>query len=92
VEISPELGFEVGALSGTGFGVIAPASGTALWAAPHAGARGAYPLTDHLELVVVAHGVVPVTRESFVISGLGEVHRPPAVTVRAGLGLEVRLP
>jgi len=92
VEIVPEIGFEAGQLSASSFGVLTAGSGTALWVAPELGVLGGYALARNLDLVLTTHALVPVSRERFIVVGLGEVHRPPAVTVRAALGLEVRLP
>lgn len=86
------LEFEAGALSGEGFGVIVPGSGRALWLAPGAGFGGKLALSSALRLVLSFDALVPVSHRGFELSGLDEVYRPPFVTARTALGLEVSFP
>ncbi|MBX3130614.1 MAG: hypothetical protein KF718_28100 [Polyangiaceae bacterium] len=92
VLLAPCLGVEVGRLSGAGFGVTEPGSGSALWVAGLAGLRGVEALTDGLGVWVGAELVVPVGRPEFVLENVGVVHRPARAGGRAAIGAEVRFP
>jgi hypothetical protein len=81
------VGFELGTLSGEGFGVDVPETGMTTWFALTAGAvargriAGAFGLEGRLGVAV------PTERERFGLEGLGELHQPDAVTLRGGRGL-----
>jgi hypothetical protein len=92
VVIAPCVGAEAGLLSGTGFGVRDPGSGSALWLAAILGLRGSLSLTEQLGAWVSAELVVPMGRPDFVLENVGPVHQPAPVAGRAALGLELRFP
>ncbi|WP_437784388.1 hypothetical protein [Sorangium sp. So ce1097] len=92
LEIGPCAGLEAGVMSATGFGVTSPGSNRALWLAPQLGALATYALSDKLRVPLAVEVLFPVVRDEFVLVGIGSVHRIPAVTVRAALGVELRLP
>ncbi len=83
----PELDYE----QGRGFGVSAPGTGEKFWLSLVAGLRSSLHLSGRLWLDVSSEAVVPTLRESFVLQGIGAVHRPSAVSVRASLGLGLTL-
>ncbi|WP_437878103.1 hypothetical protein [Sorangium sp. So ce513] len=92
LEVGPCAGLEAGVMSATGFGVTSPGSNRALWLAPQLGALATYALSDRVRVPLAVDVLFPVVRDEFVLVGIGSVHRIPAVTVRAALGVEVRLP
>lgn len=87
------LGFEIGEMQGTGFGVAAPKSAGALWAAPRADLRAELSLLRHVALTLDLGLAVPVDRKTFVLTLTGSravVHEPSPVSGRAGAGVAVR--
>lgn len=92
VVLAPCLGVEAGRLSGAGFGVREPGSGSALWVAGLAGLRGVQTLANGLGVWVGAELVIPVLRPEFVLENVGVVHRPARAGGRAAIGAEVRFP
>ncbi len=90
IEIGGCGGVEVGALAGSSYGVTHPRSAASPWVAPGLGALGAWAISPRLSLALGLEGLVPVVRNTFQITGLGDVFRPPPVTGRALLGLETR--
>ncbi len=87
-ELGVCLGGEVGVERALGFGVADPGSGNATWLAPQLA------LVGHLHITPVVSGLagidlaVPVSRERFVLSGVGDVHAPD-VTGRLLVGIEI---
>ncbi|WP_438019786.1 hypothetical protein WMF18_12285 [Sorangium sp. So ce315] len=92
LEIGPCAGLEAGVMSATGFGVTSPGSNRALWLAPQLGALATYALSDQVRVPLAVEVLFPVVRDEFVLVGIGSVHRIPAVTARAALGVELRFP
>ncbi len=86
------LGIEAGVLSGEGVGVTDPASGSAAWLAPEAAITARYAIGAWLRIGLVAAAVVPVLRERFILTDIGEIYRPPPLAARASLGLEASFP
>ncbi len=85
-------GWELGRLEGHGIGVDSSHSTARWWSAPRAdlALRWALPLRSlALELALTA--AAPLTRDEFVLQGIGSVHRPANVVGRAGLGLRWEL-
>jgi hypothetical protein len=84
------LGFELGRISGTGTGVVAPRSGSALWAAPRAdvGAHWCLP-TSPLCLGATLTAAAPLTRSRFTLTEIGTIYRPSPVVGRLSLGIGV---
>ncbi|WP_437676370.1 hypothetical protein [Sorangium sp. So ce131] len=91
-ELGPCAGLEAGAMGATGFGVASPGSNRALWIAPQLGALATYALSDQIRAHLSVDALFPVTRGRFVLVGIGPVHRIPAATARASLGVEVQFP
>ncbi len=89
IDLGACAGVEAGALLGNSFGVTHPASGAAPWVAPDLGVLGLWNLTRRFSLALELDGLVPLVRESFQIGGVGAIYRPPPVTGRALLGLEL---
>ncbi|WP_438033422.1 hypothetical protein [Sorangium sp. So ce204] len=92
IELGPCAGVEVGVMSADSFGAASPGSNRALWVAPHPGALATFTLTDRLRVPLTIDVPFPVTRDRFVLVGIGAVHRSAAATLRASLGVEVRFP
>jgi hypothetical protein len=91
-ELSPCLGYEVGALHASGFGVTSPGEGTALWSALRPGILLAWVPLARLAVVGRVEAAVPFLRRDFVLDpNLGSVFTPGPVAGRLGLGLELRL-
>lgn len=84
------VGAELGALSGRGVGAIEEGEGRTLWVAPVAGVLADYALTSVLGLSAGAEYALALRRPRFVLTGLGEVHRPGPGALRLYLGLEAR--
>jgi hypothetical protein len=84
------LGFEVGQTSGTGTGVAAPRSGSALWAALRADAGALWYLPDSpLYLGATLTLGAPITRSQFSLDEIGTIYRPSPVVGRLSLGIGV---
>ncbi|WP_437895781.1 hypothetical protein [Sorangium sp. So ce124] len=92
IELGPCAGIEVGVMSAASFGAASPGSNRALWVAPHPGALATFTLSDRLRVPLTIDVPFPVTRDRFVLVGIGAVHRSAAATLRASLGVEVRFP
>lgn len=82
-------GIELGAMTATSFGVTARGSGSSFWLAPGLGIVGLLNPSRRYTLSFELAGLTPSVRRSFWITGLGEVYRPPELTVRAVVGAEV---
>jgi hypothetical protein len=91
VELSPCLGYELGDLHATGFGVTTPGSGDQVWSALRPGLVFSWAPIRQLAIAARVEAVVPFDRETFVLSNVGSVWRPNAVAGRLGLGLELHL-
>ena len=81
------VGFELGTLSGEGFGVDVPQTGMTTWFAVTAGAVARGRIAGDFGLEGRLGVAVPTERERFGLEGLGELHQPDAVTLRGALGL-----
>jgi hypothetical protein len=77
-------------LRGEGYGVTAPGSESALFAAAAAEVALLVAISRQLSLRAALGGLVPFRRPSFAIHDVGPIHRPSAVAARAALGLEVQ--
>jgi hypothetical protein len=83
---------EAGRVFGRGTGVRNERTGGRLWLAPGLNVEGAWRvLGPALHLTAEAGAVLPLVRSEFRLGTLGELYRPAAVSVRAGLGLELVL-
>lgn len=89
-EVLPCVGFDVMHLSARGFGAQQVAHGSATVPALEAALFARAPLAGPFGLVAGAGLVVPLTRESFVITSRGSVHEVGAVAFRGWFGPEVR--
>jgi hypothetical protein len=78
---------EVGALWARGGGVPFPGRGKALWVALGAGLGGELELGLGVALRARADLLVPLNRPLFLLAGVGDVHRPGRLSLRASLGL-----
>ncbi len=82
-------GVEVGAVTGTSYGVALPETVRAPWAAATAGGIGTLRLGSRIALRLQAVAVIPVLRPDYQLENIGTVHRLPAVGFRGLLGIEV---
>ena len=89
IEVGPCVGFEVGRLHASGFGVSSPGEGSTLWAAVEGGGVLSLRVFSQLALVVRLGAAVPLLRPSFVLLNVGPIFRPPAVTARGSTGVEI---
>lgn len=88
--LSACAGWELGQLSGSGTHISTPFHQRRFWSAPRFDVAGRWALSETalaLEMLVTA--AAPLTRDDFVVEGLGSVHRPANVVGRLGLGLSV---
>lgn len=90
LELSPCAAIELGRLHAAGFGVTTPGEGNVLWSAARLGARFAWWPMSRAAIVLRAEAAVPFARPTFVLEGLGTVHRPGPVAGRLGGELEMR--
>lgn len=98
VDLGACVGVEVGSMTGEGFGVESPASGTALWVAPRADARLGFSLFDGpLSLFGRVGLAVPIDPRRFVFEGqtaagtVTLVHEVAPVAFRGFIGSELQL-
>lgn len=87
------IGIELGELRGRGFGVSAPDSGGAFWAAPRLLFRAELAFSTWAALTLDVGAVAPLDRKRFVLdlsSGRQALHEPSPVAGRAGMGLSFR--
>lgn len=89
-ELFPCAAFELGRIHAKGFGIDAPGDGAALWSAVRAGGLFVWRLADRVGIDLRLEAAIPLARPSFVIEGLGTVHRSAPVAGRASLGAELR--
>ena len=89
-----ELGGCVGAgidsMSASAFGPILASRGSGAWMVAAGEARAGFALLPWLAIHAGFGLHVPLTRPSFVIEGVGQVHRPAPVSGRQALTLEAR--
>lgn len=89
VELSPCAGAELGSFSAAAFGVAENGKGSALFSSMRLGGLVAFPLGP-FALRATLEGIAPLSRPSFQIGFLGEVHKPAPIGARAGVGAELR--
>jgi hypothetical protein len=90
--LGPCTALELGTLRGEGEGVSDPGRGRALWAAVAGGVQAGMRLMGPWFLTLRVEALVPLARPTFLLEGIGAVHRPSAAVGRVGLGLEVGFP
>ena len=84
------LGVELGDLTGDGDGVDTPFDRTATIVSLEAGAIGRWEVGREFSLEGRLGALVPTKRPEFGLEGFGPLHRPDAVSVRAGVGVAFR--
>lgn len=89
VEGGLAAGFELGSLSGTGFGVRTPIDASALWDAALVGAIARFPAHGPVALRASIELAIPLRRAEFEVAG-EVIHRPPGATPRGSLAAELR--
>lgn len=87
----PSVGVGVNFASGSAVGTTAPESGSTSWLAIGAGLGLDWSLSERWALSGSAGAEAPLRRPIFSIQGLGAVHRPDSVQVKAGLGVSFEL-
>jgi hypothetical protein len=85
-------GAELGALAGRGVGVANPRHGRALWAAWVADAGVTFMPWRWVGFSARAALVVPFTRSTFALDGIGSVHEVAPVGFQGLAGIELRFP
>jgi hypothetical protein len=85
------LGYEIGSLSGEGYGVAEPRSGSSVWQAARVELGAELPLSEGISSSLRAGAVVPLVRKPFVLDGADVVHEPNAVCGRVQLALAMSL-
>lgn len=89
VEVAPCLGARVARITGQGLGARRVEEGAGLAGGPEVGLAVRAPLGRVLAIRAGASVAVPIGAQAFVITALGTVHEPSAVTVQAAIGPEV---
>jgi hypothetical protein len=90
VDVAACVGWELGELSGTGTHVSVPYEQRRLWSAARLDVAARWPVPGtSVGLEVSVAGVVPFTRDDFILKDLGTVHRPASVVGRLGLGISL---
>lgn len=92
LELAGCAGAELAWLSSRGFGVTNPRRDTTRWLAPLAALTATYPIAERVTLGANLDLLLPSVRPIFVLDGIAELHRTPAVLGRAGLIAEVHFP
>ena len=85
------LGYELGSLSGEGYGVAEPRLGSTLWHGILVELGAGLPLSETLSLSLRAGVGVPLGRRAFVLDRGEQVHRPSTISGRAQAGFEITL-
>ena len=81
------VGGEIGRLSGTGTGVDVQETRHAAWFGPLLSVRTGLPLAHHAIFETELALVLPLSRPTFALEQLGEVHTPAVVSGRVGAGI-----
>jgi hypothetical protein len=89
VQLGPCLSLEAGRMHAAGFGVTAPGHADEPWVAAGAGGLLSWAPVRRVALVLRIDAVAPLLRPTFVLDGVGPVHRPDAVAGRAAGGVEL---
>jgi hypothetical protein len=89
-ELAMCVGAEFYRIEGVGFGGAVTQSGAALVWGPELGVMGRVRLWRHLALFIAACGVAPVSRQRFVYSDAGALHRTAAAAFQLFIAPEVR--
>ncbi|MCA9706129.1 MAG: hypothetical protein KDK70_09800, partial [Myxococcales bacterium] len=92
LEVPLCAGLELGALRGQGVGIDVPREDRLPWVAVGADAGLAWSPVRRFALLARVGAAVPLLRQSFEINGLGVVHEPSIVGLRAALFAELRMP
>jgi hypothetical protein len=101
--LGPCVGLAAGFSRARGYGVTEPSTALAPWLALDGGARGTVALTPGAArggggptLAAVAalsvDAVVPLLRSTYFLENIGDVYRPPPISVRIALTLELQFP
>ena len=89
LELGPAALLEAGVMVGEGHGVTDPGLGRALWFALGVGLEARLGLLPWLRLRAALELALPLLRPSFVLLGVGPVHRASPAIARVALGLEL---
>jgi hypothetical protein len=90
LEVGPRAGVEVTHVRASAFGATTSLRGSETFLTLTLGGLAAWELAPWLALRLEVDGTLPLSRPEFVIVGAGTVHRPPALSARAGLGIAAR--
>jgi hypothetical protein len=83
--------YELGRLRAEGDGVERPYSRNTFWHAARADVRVAWPLAGRLWLAARVGAALPLARHTFVLDQSEAVYRPPWLSLRASVGVELEL-
>ena len=83
--------YEVGRLRAEGDGVERPYARNTFWHAARPDLRVAWPLAGRLWLAARAGAVLSLARRTFVLDASEAVYRPPWLSLRASVGVELEL-
>jgi hypothetical protein len=89
-ELAPCLGAEFFRVAADGVGGRELRTQVAWWWAPHVGVLARYRIGDRFALALTVDALVPMTRQRFVFSELGTLHRASAIALRLAFAPEVR--
>lgn len=88
-ELGPCFGAQLYRIEARGFGGMLSYSGESLMWGPAAGAFGRLRLLDRFAVHLTADAVVPVSRQRFVFSDVGPLHRPSILALQLVIAPEV---
>jgi hypothetical protein len=87
--LAPCLGVDVVRLQGRGLGVAKPQDSTVYWSSAELALTVAVPLGSTVNLALSGVGLLPFSRPSLYLDGIGTVNRPAAFAFRALAGIEL---
>ncbi len=88
-DLGPAGGAEIDRLHAEGYGVTSPSSDTGTWVTLRAGGTMAFWVVRGFALFSHIEATAPLSRPTFVLDGVGPVHRPAFFGGRAGLGAQI---
>jgi hypothetical protein len=89
-DLAPCLGAQLYRIAGNGFGGVRYSNGSAYVWGPALGVFARLRLYSIVAAVLAADATLPVSRQTFVYTDLGPLHRPAALALQLFIGPEVR--
>lgn len=90
LEFVPRIRLEIGRFGASSYGVSQPGQGSAVSVGANVGGTISLKIIQKFRLVAGFDFVLYLTRPQFVVTGVGEVHKPSAFVGRLSLGGELR--